>query len=108
MGLVIPGILDSDFMPPYADAEVDVKLLLCKYELCRLVCDDESSGAVYKCDDTVVDGLFCCDELDDTAAVVEDVFDGDCMSYFDGELTFDAAACMLASGDGSAYGGCEE
>lgn len=107
MGLVIPGIFDSDFMPPYADAAEDDKLLLCKYELCKLLCDDEINGVVYKCDDTVVDGLLSCDELDDTA-VVEDELDGDCMSYFDGELTFDAAACMLASGDGSAYGGCDE
>lgn len=41
-------------------------------------------------------------------AVPDEEFDeGDCKSYFDGELMFDAAA-MLANGDGSAKEACDE
>lgn len=100
-GFVMPGILDSDFIPPYDDAVADdAKLLLCKYELCKLFCDDVINGDVYKCEEIVADELLSCEDV--VEAVADDEFDGDCKSYFDGEFTFDAAACMLANGDGSA------
>lgn len=43
----MPGMFDSDLMPPYADDAAEVlKLLLCKYELCKLLCDDAIKGEV--------------------------------------------------------------
>lgn len=92
-GLVIPGMLDSDLMPPYDEL---VKLLLCKYELCKFAdCDDEINGDVYKCDET--DDEWPCDDDDGVTAV-----EGDCKSYFAGELMVDE--CMFESdGDVSEY-----
>lgn len=52
LGFVMPGMFDSLFIAPYEEA--DVKPLLCKYELCKLLCDDaDINGDVYKCDETV-------------------------------------------------------
>jgi hypothetical protein len=43
-------MFDSDFIEPYDGL---VKLLLCKYELCKLFCDaDDINGDVYKCEET--------------------------------------------------------
>lgn len=53
----MPGMFDSDFIPPYADAADVVKLLLCKYELCKLLCDDAINGDVYRWDETVAEEL---------------------------------------------------
>lgn len=85
-GFVMPGMLDSDLMPPYDEL---VKLLLCKYELCKFAadCDDEISGEVYKCDET--DDEWPCDDEDGVAVDADD----DCKSYLAGELTVDE--CML-------------
>lgn len=104
----MPGILDSDFIPPYADAADVVKLLLCKYELCKLLCDDAINGVVQRWDETAADEFVCCEEADEAMTVPDDEFDdGDCKSYFDGELMFDAAA-ILARGEGSAKEACDE
>lgn len=85
-GFVMPGMFDSDLMPPYADAADVVKLLLCKYELCKLLCDDAINGVVQRWDETDADELVCWDDVADAMAVPDEEFDeGDCKSYFDGE-----------------------
>lgn len=68
------------------------KLLLCKYELCKLLCEDEINGEVYKWDETA-------DECDDAAVATEET--DDCKSYFAGEFTLDE--CILDNGEVNGY-----
>lgn len=93
-GFVIPGIFDSDLMPPQDEL---VKLLLCKYELCKLLWADDIKGEVYKCDETAAECAACDDEEEASDALEA----GDCKSYFTGELTLDE--CMLEIGDVNGY-----
>lgn len=88
---MIPGILDSDLMPPYDEL---VKPLLCKYELCKLPWEEAIRGEVYKCDDTAEE---CARDEDGVDASDVDEAD-DCKSYFDGELR-----CMFDKGEVSGY-----
>lgn len=92
VGFVIPGMFDSDLMAPYDEL---VKPLLCRYELCRLLCDEDINGAVYKCDETADEWL--CEDDEVASGALGD----DCKSNFTGELTLDE--CILDKGDVSGY-----
>lgn len=96
-------MFDSDLIVPYDEL---VRLLLCKYELCRLFCDaDDINGDVYRCDETV-DAWLCVgpDDDDEDTADPRDGFVGACKSYFGGVLRLAddataAAVCIFASGE---------